>query len=227
MTSDHQPAPENLPTVRDQAEQWPVLDSAERFAGGAYSVRSDRVRMADGNVATRDVIVHPGAVGAIGYDTATDEVLLIRQYRHPVGYQLWEPPAGLLDKPGEHPVHAARRELREETGFQADDWRTLVDLATSPGGSSEAVRVFLATGLSMADEGDGADRFVREHEEATLRLAWVPRAELVRQVLAGELHNSLLVAGLLALTVALGTPEGVAALRPADAPWPMRPFDAL
>jgi ADP-ribose pyrophosphatase len=97
----------------------------------------------------------------------------------------------------------------------------LADIYTSPGGSDEAVRVFLARGIAEAD----GERFAVEDEEADLEHARVPLAELVRGVLAGELHNSCLVVGVLALSAALAG-EGLDALRPADAPWPARPFTA-
>jgi ADP-ribose pyrophosphatase len=150
-----------------------------------------------------------------------DRVLVLKQYRHPVRQKLWEIPAGLLDIPGENPLHAAQRELYEEAHVKAGDWRVLADIYTTPGGSDEAVRVFLARDVSEAD----GERFEVAEEEADLEYARVPLAELVRGVLAGDLHNSCLVVGVLALNAALGG-DGVDALRPAEAPWPARPFTA-
>jgi ADP-ribose pyrophosphatase len=97
----------------------------------------------------------------------------------------------------------------------------LTDVYTTPGGCDEAVRVFLARGLSEAD----GERFEVEDEEADMEHARVPVDELVRGVLAGELHNNCLVVGVLAL-VAARSGEGIDALRPAQAPWPARPFEA-
>jgi ADP-ribose pyrophosphatase len=204
--------------IRDEPERWPVLQSRTRFTGHVVSIRTDTVRMTDGQVADRDVLVHPGAVGVVALDEA-DRVLLIRQYRHPVGWRLWELPAGLLDHPGENPLDAVKRELYEEAHQQASDWRVLVDTFTSPGGSDEAIRVYLARGVGEAV----GEQFEREHEEADMQPVWVDRAEVVRLILAGELHNPLTVAGVLALTVALNG-NGLDELRPADAPWPARPF---
>lgn len=201
--------------VRDVPEDWSDGDGVERFSGRVISVVSDTVRMGDGSSAVRDYVRHPGAVAVVAVDE-DDRVLLVRQYRHPLRHLLWELPAGLLDKPGEHPWHAAQRELLEETSFRADRWWTLVDLATTPGCSDEAVRVFLARGLAYEADHD----YVREHEEATMVSEWVPRDELVRLAMAGEIHNALLIAGILALTAG-----GESGLRPPDAPWPMRPFD--
>jgi ADP-ribose pyrophosphatase len=171
-------------------------------------------------VARRDYQVHPGSVAVLALDEE-DRVLVIRQYRHPVRQRLWEIPAGLLDVPGENPLHAVQRELYEEAHVKAEDWRVLADLYTTPGGSDEAVRIFLARDLSEAE----GERFEAEHEEIELEIERVPVTELVRGVLAGELHNTCLVVGVLAL-VAAQRGEGMDALRPAEAPWPARPFES-
>jgi ADP-ribose pyrophosphatase len=204
--------------IRDEPEQWPVLDSVERFSGHVVSVRTDTVEMVDGQVAQRDYVVHPGAVGVVALDEA-DRVLLVRQYRHPVGWRLWELPAGLLDHPGENPLEAAKRELYEEAHQQAADWRVLVDIFTTPGGSDEAIRCYLARGVRDAD----GEQYAREHEEADMATVWADRSELVRLILAGELHNPLAVTGVLALTAAISS-NALEELRPAEAPWPARPF---
>lgn len=190
------------------------------FEGKKTSVRADDVVMPDGAVARRDYQVHPGSVAvlALGSD---DRVLVLRQYRHPVRQRLWEIPAGLLDVPGENPLHAAQRELYEEAHVKAEDWRVLVDVYTTPGGCDEAVRIFLARDLSAAE----GERFEVEAEEADMELARVPVQELVRDVLAGDLHNNCLVVGVLSL-VAARDGDGLDSLRPAEAPWPARPFDA-
>jgi ADP-ribose pyrophosphatase len=148
-----------------------------------------------------------------------DRAVVLRQYRHPVRHKLWEIPAGLLDVPGENPLHAAQRELYEEAHVKAEDWRVLTDVYTTPGGCSEAVRIFLARDLSEAE----GERFEVEDEEADMELARVPVGDLVRGVLGGELHNNCLVVGVLSLVAARGG-DGLDALRPAEAPWPARPF---
>ncbi|MCQ6554075.1 NUDIX hydrolase [Streptomyces sp. C10-9-1] len=206
--------------LKDTPEEWPVNETGTPFRGAKTSVRTDRVVMPDGTVATRDYQVHPGSVAVVALD-ARDRVLVLRQYRHPVRHRLWEIPAGLLDVPGENPLHAAQRELYEEAHVKAEDWRVLTDVYTTPGGCDEAVRIFLARGLSEAE----GERFEVSDEEADMELARVPLAELVRGALAGDLHNTCLVVGVLSLTAALAG-EGVQALRPADAPWPARPFEA-
>ncbi|WP_037908022.1 NUDIX domain-containing protein [Actinacidiphila yeochonensis] len=206
--------------LKDSPEEWRITASTTPFTGNKTGVRTDTVVMPDGSTVTRDYQVHPGSVAVLALDD-DGKVLVLKQYRHPARQKLWEIPAGLLDVPGENPLHAAQRELYEEAYAKADDWRVLADVYTSPGGSDEAVRIFLARGVSEAE----GERFEVAEEEADLEYARVPLADLVRGVLAGELHNSCLVVGVLALNAAL-TGDGVDALRPADAPWPARPFTA-
>uniref|UniRef100_UPI0006E2B538 NUDIX domain-containing protein n=1 Tax=Streptomyces aureus TaxID=193461 RepID=UPI0006E2B538 len=165
--------------LQDTPEEWRVVATTTPFQGKKTSVRTDDVVMPDGTVARRDYQVHPGSVAVLALDDQ-DRVLLLKQYRHPVRQKLWEIPAGLLDVPGENPLHAAQRELYEEAHVKAEDWRVLADVYTTPGGCDEAVRIFLARGLS---EAEGA-RYEVSDEEADMELARVPLGELVRGVLA-------------------------------------------
>ncbi|WP_171171590.1 NUDIX hydrolase [Streptomyces sp. I05A-00742] len=206
--------------IKDTAEEWQVTATSTPFVGNKTSARTDVVVMPDGTSVDRDYQVHPGSVAVLALDDQ-DRVLVINQYRHPVRHRLWEIPAGLLDVPGENPLNAARRELYEEAHVKAEDWRVLTDVYTSPGGCDEALRIFLARDLSEVD----GERFEVSEEEADMQFARVPLADLVRGVLAGELHNTCLAVGALALTAALAG-DGIDALRPADAPWPARPFEA-
>ncbi|WEO98288.1 NUDIX hydrolase [Streptomyces sp. FXJ1.172] len=205
-------------TIKDTPQEWEIRATDTPFVGNKTSVRTDDVVMPDGSVVRRDYQVHPGSVAVLALDEE-DQVLLINQYRHPVRHKLWEIPAGLLDVPGENPLHAAQRELYEEAHVKAEDWRVLTDVYTTPGGCDEAVRIFLARQLSEAE----GERFAAEHEETDMEHARVPVEELVRRVLAGDVHNNCLVVGVLSLVAARGG-DGLDALRPADAPWPARPF---
>jgi len=202
--------------VADAPAQWPVASSAEKYQGRIVSVRVDTIRSPDGNTAEREVVTHPGAVGVVALDESgpAPRVLMIRQYRHPVGRLLWELPAGLRDVAGEPLLRTGRRELLEETGYRAACWDLLVDYFSSPGIITERLRVFLARGpeLVPASERD----FVPENEEAHLLVDWVPLDEAVRLALAGELHNGLAVTGILAAHAAWRS--GFAGLRDADAP---------
>lgn len=207
--------------ISDTPEEWEVTATSTPFRGNKTGVRTDQVVMPDGSVVGRDYQTHPGSVAILALDEK-DHVLVLNQYRHPVREKLWEIPAGLLDVPGENPLAAAERELYEEAHMKAEDWRVLVDVYTTPGGSDEAVRIFLARQLSEA----AGERFEVSEEEADMEIARVPLEELVRGALAGELHNNCLVVGCLALNAALTSGGGPGALRPAQAPWPARPFAA-
>ncbi len=201
--------------IADADAEVEILATTPRFRGGIWDVRSDELEFA-GQRVVRDLVVHPGAVGVVALDEE-DRVLLVRQYRHPVGRFLFEPPAGLLDKPNEDPLLAAQRELGEEAGFAADEWHLLVDFANSPGGSSECFRCFLARGLRPLDGGRPA---TGEAEEVDLPRAWVPLDEARDLVLAGTLQNPTTVVGVLAAWASRAT--GWDTLRPTDSPWPIR-----
>lgn len=197
--------------MEDSPERWPVADSAVLLKHWLLTVRSDQVRMPDHQQAERVVVTHPGAVAVLALDEA-ERVLLIRQYRHAAGYQLWEIPAGLRDVTGEELVDTARRELLEETGYRAREWHVLVDIFNSPGFTDERVRIFLARGLEqLPDHG-----YQREHEEKFLTTRWVPLAEAVALALAGKLHNGEAISGVLAGYIA--SLAGFSGLRPGDAP---------
>lgn len=196
------------------AHDFAVLGSELLHRGAILALRVDEVRMPGGRVARREVVEKHGAVAVVALDEH-DRVLLLHQYRHPLGRRLWELPAGMLDVAGEEPVLAAARELAEEAGLAAQRWSVLVDVASSPGFTDEAVRVFLAQGLSGVASGTGVD-----DEEADLTTEWVPLVQAVARVLSGEIANCTAVAGLLGLAAVRST--GVAP-RPADAEWVDRP----
>jgi 8-oxo-dGTP pyrophosphatase MutT (NUDIX family) len=202
----------------DHLERWSIGESTVVFdSGRVISVRTDRVESADGSTFHRDVVVHPGAVGIVALDD-DERMLLVSQYRHPVAHRLLEPPAGLLDVAGEPPHVAAARELAEEGHVRADDWRILVDPFTSPGMTDEAIRIYLARGLQAIPV---AERHVGTHEEADMPVCWARLTDVVSSILAGVLHNPILVMGALACHVAAAG-EGWDRLRPVDAGWPAR-----
>lgn len=201
--------------VRDEPDPRPVLASDSLLTGKVWDVRRDTVDLRDGQVVVRDLLIHHGAVGVLAIDEE-DRVLLVRQYRHPVAMMLWEPVAGLLDEPGEAPLTAARRELVEEAGLVAGRWDVLIDYESSPGGSSEALRVYLARDLSPAPGG----RPPGEGEERDLPQAWVPLEQARERVLSGALSAPITVVAVLAASGLHAA--GWVGLRPVDSPWPMR-----
>jgi 8-oxo-dGDP phosphatase len=199
--------------IRDSAEHWPVETATELARGSIVSLRRDMVRTPDGELIGREVVEHPGAVAVLALDEA-ERVLLIRQYRHPVGRLLWEIPAGLRDVAGEPLRLTAERELLEEVGYRASSWNVLADYYSSPGMTDERIRVYLARGLDQVPEAER--HYVRRHEEAHLLLAWIPLDEAVARFLAGDMHNGVAGVGILSAYAAVR--GGFTPLRDADAP---------
>jgi 8-oxo-dGTP pyrophosphatase MutT (NUDIX family) len=186
-------------TGRDVPESWPVHESRDVWRGEApFAVRRDLISAPeDEETFWRVVVEHPGAVAVLAVDEE-ERALVLRQYRHPSRMRFVELPAGLLDRPGEDPVEAGRRELVEEGGLLAEEWTSLGAIHTSPGISSERIDLFLARGLTGVPDRGG---FVPHHEEADMTLHWVPVADLVAGVLAGDLTDGPLATAVLAYTL--------------------------
>lgn len=140
----------------------------------------------------RLVVDDPGAVVILAIDDA-DQVVVLRQYRHPAQMRLVELPAGKLDKPGEDPLLAAKRELREEASLEAAEWVHLMTTWASPGITSETHALYLARGLSEVDRD-----FEPDHEEADMTLERVGFDALLEACLDGSVADAPLVTALLA-----------------------------
>ena len=145
------------------------IGSKEVWNGKIASVRVDRVRYDDGEEAEREVVGHPGAVAVVAHDG--EFLYLVAQPREPVDEQsLIELPAGKLDEEGEEPLATAKRELAEEIGKGAREWRHLVTCYGSPGFSDEEFHVYLATDLY--------DESAESEENERIEIVKVPLAEL-------------------------------------------------
>lgn len=202
--------------LRDRLGPRPVRSSVRSFQGRVWDVVTEEVDLGDGGVVHRDFVDHTGAVAVLALDD-DDQVVLVQQYRHPVGAFEWELPAGLLDVDGE-PAHlTAARELHEEADLTAGEWHLLLDHYASPGGSSEALRVFLARDLHDVPHHE---RHARDAEELGMPVRRVPLDDVVDAVLAGDLHNGTLMISVLA--AARLRENGWAGLRSVDEPWPTR-----
>lgn len=177
--------------IRDEPFEPEVVSSDVVYKGWVWDVRSDRVAYGEGEI-VREYVDHTGAVAVLALDD-DGRVLLIQQYRHPIRHRDWELPAGLLDIEGEDPMVAAQRELAEEADLVARDWQLLVSTWTTPGGNSELIRIYLATGIEAAPAA-----YAREDEEADIKVEWVPLSDAVDAVLEGRLRNGILSLGVLA-----------------------------
>jgi 8-oxo-dGDP phosphatase len=187
-----------------------VVASEKVYEGRVITLYRETVTMPGGGESVREVVRHPGAVAVVAVDDR-ERVVLLRQYRHPVGGYLWELPAGLRDEDGEPPLETAKRELAEETLLAAERWSLLTTHYSSPGFCDELVLVYLAEGLSAVDRPDG---FTVEHEELDMTVERVPLDEAVQRVFGGDIRNSTAVIGLLAAAQARA---GAPRLRPVDA----------
>jgi 8-oxo-dGDP phosphatase len=217
-------APDDVPdeqpdekALRDEFAPREVLQRETVYEGLVWDVVRDTVDLGEGGVVKREYVQHTGAVAILALDE-DGRVLMIEQYRHPVGMTLWELPAGLLDVKGEDPLDAAKRELAEEADLRAERWDVLADWFNSPGGMTEALRLYLARGLSPVPQ---AERHEREAEEKGMVTRWVPLDEAREAVLGGALHNPAAVVGVLAACE--GRAQDWRRLRPGDAPWPEHP----
>jgi 8-oxo-dGTP pyrophosphatase MutT (NUDIX family) len=204
----------SLPHIEDEPTPTAVTTSTVPFDGHVWNIRQDAFDY-NGAEIVREYVDHPGAVAVLALDDQ-DRVLLIQQYRHPVRMREWELPAGLLDVDGEQALLGAQRELAEETDVVAAQWNVLTEFYTSPGGSNEVIRIYLARGLSPATEA-----FDRTDEEADMVTRWVSLDDAVDAALARKVQNPSLVVGVLA--AAASRARGWSSLAPADLPWPRHP----
>ena len=187
----------DFPLEDDFAPTAETLSTTELWRGAIFGLNEDRVQMAPGEPALRrQYLSHGGAVAVVPLRAGErgPEVLVIRQYRAAVKANLWEIPAGLLDHPGEDPLAAAARELREEVQLRADRWEPLMETFASPGSTSELLRFYLAQDLHQDEDAS----FVLEGEEAHLLRRWVPLDVLLDGVLSGRLHSPTLALGIFA-----------------------------
>lgn len=199
--------------LRDERVSLPIHSRELIYNGRVWDVRQEVFDYA-GVTLTRDYVAHTGAVAVLVLDS-DENILAISQYRHPVRLREWEIPAGLLDIPGESALECAQRELAEEVDLVAQSWHVLADYSTSPGGSDELVRIFLARDVSAAP-------VVHERvgEESDLEQRWISLDDALESVLTGLVSNSIFTIAVLSAHAA--KLRGWSSLRPANAPWPAR-----
>lgn len=167
-----------------------LISSRTVYKGPVFWVTTDHVQEPGGVRARRDVIHHSGSVVVLAVDDSepTPRVLLERQYRHAAGSYLWEIPAGRID-PGEQPLHAGKRELLEETGYTAKNWRRIFKFYASPGFVAETMSVFLATGLKAGEAHPEADEIIYKR--------MVPLPQAVRMVMNGTIRDAKTISSVL------------------------------
>lgn len=158
------------------------------FDGTLLHVRRDMVRLPNGDEAVREWIRHPGASAVLPFFENGD-VLLVRQYRYPIGEVTLEIPAGKLDAPDEDPLACAQRELSEETGYRAAHYEKLTTIATTVGFSNERIHLYLAHELTAGKQHTDPDEFIN--------VVRMPLDEAIAQVKKGEIVDAKSVVALL------------------------------
>ena len=134
------------------------VSSQVGFTGRLLQVKIDTVTLPNGKESSREVIQHPGAVGILPV-LDDGSIVLVKQYRYPVGTVLYEIPAGKMDI-GEAPEVCAPRELSEETGYKAKEWKLLTSIVTTPGFTDEVIHLYLAKGLTKEEQHTDEDEFI-------------------------------------------------------------------
>jgi 8-oxo-dGTP pyrophosphatase MutT (NUDIX family) len=157
------------------------------FSGRIITLTTDEVRLPNGHVASLEVVHHPGGAAAVAID-ARERVCLLKQYRYVADGWLWELPAGKLE-PNEPPLVTAQRELIEEAGVGARQWRSLGSYLSSPGIFTEVLHLFLATDIEPA---------ATAHERAeVIEVHWVPFAQACEWAVSGEIRDGKTAMGLI------------------------------
>jgi ADP-ribose pyrophosphatase len=166
-----------------------TIESEQIYKGKVVQLRVDTVSLPDGRTKIREIVVHPGAAAIVALITKGEgedkEVLLVEQYRKAVESKTLEIPAGTLEE-GESPEECARRELIEETGFQAAKLDKLTEFYPSPGFSSETIHIFVASGLKKVSD-----------VEAELSIKFVRLNELLTKIRNGEIKDGKTIIGVL------------------------------
>lgn len=171
-----------------------VVSSQVMYRGPVFYVTSDRVQEPGGIEVQRDVVRHTGSVVVMAVDQSRGEprVLLERQYRHAVQDYLWELPAGRIDS-GEDELAAAKRELLEETGYRAAQWKRVLFFFDSPGFLDETMAIYLATGLKRGKPTPEEDEVIRKRK--------FPLSQMLSMIQKGVLRDGKTIAGVLWLEV--------------------------
>jgi len=164
-----------------------LLDSKSVFTGKMINLRVDNVQLPDGKKAAREVVEHPGAVAVVPI-LPDGRIILVKQYRHPVGEVTWEVPAGKLDKK-EDPEGCAYRELEEETGYKAKKMRKLTAFFTTPGFTNEVIHLYAAQDLEETSQKTDDDEFIDVME--------ISRADAMWMIRSGEIKDAKTIIGIL------------------------------
>lgn len=180
--------------IPDSQLRETFLSKDEIYPGKIIRVETWQVALPNGGTALREIVRHNGASAIVPVDGA-GMVTMVRQHRVAIDKCTWEIPAGKLDSPTEDPFDAAKRELEEETGLQAEHWQKLTSMYTTPGFCNERITIYLATGLSQHPAHPDEDEF--------LRIKKIPLDDAIAQCVSGEIQDGKTLVGLLLARQAL------------------------
>ncbi len=164
-----------------------IVSSREVYKCGLFRVTEEEAKDPSGFDIKRSIVRHMGSAVMMAVDERS-RILLVRQFRLPAEKYLWELPAGRLD-PGENPLQAARRELREETGYKAKTWKRLAVFWPSPGYVGEKMTIFLATDLTQGE--------AEPMDDERIECRWFTRKELDEMIRDGKIEDGKTMVGFL------------------------------
>jgi ADP-ribose diphosphatase len=181
---------EGMPKKSDRKSKARVLSSRTAYRGPAFWVTTDQVLEPTGVRGRRDIVRHSGSVVILAVDETGTEprVLLVRQYRHAAQQFLWELCAGRIDE-GENELTAAKRELREETGYAATKWKRILKYYASPGFVAETMAIYLARGLRPGT--------AQPEEDEVIQTRFFPLGTIVKQIMTGRVLDGKTICGVL------------------------------
>jgi len=173
-----------------------VLSSKVVYNGKVFKVTSDQIKEPTGITARRDIVRHSGSVVVLAIDDSGPEprVVLERQYRYAARDYLWELPAGRID-PGETPLAAGKRELLEETGYRARQWKRALHFYSSPGFLDETMTIFFARALTSGD--------AQPEEDESIECELMPLSRVIDMIFSGKIRDGKTIAGVLCLAGSL------------------------
>ena len=164
------------------------VNSQDVYDGCLLHVKCDTVRLPNGKLATREWVQHPGAAAVLPI-LPDGDIILVKQYRYPIERVTLEIPAGKLDSPEEEPLACASRELGEDTGYQAEDFKKILTLATTVGFSNEKIHIFFAQGLHPGVQHPDDDEFIN--------VVKMPLTKAFELIQSGEIMDAKTIAAIL------------------------------
>ena len=169
------------PALLDTLDAMSIIESKTIFTGRIIKLNQEKIRLPDSTVDDLEIIYHPGGAAIVAVNNS-NQVCLLRQYRHAMRDWVWEIPAGILESADVSVIKRAQQELQEESGCTAAQWVELGEMQSSPGMLTEKVYLFLATGLSYGEQA--------LEQGEVLEVHWVDFNKALQKVRDGEINDA-------------------------------------